>query len=602
MDGGQVRFDNKGLLGEAKGPGTLFRGAFKEISPYMIPIILFISFALYFNTLLNEFVIDDIQQVVENPWIKDVKYIPEIFTSGVWAFEGRKSSYYRPLIYIIYMISFYIFGLKPWGFHLVNVVFHAGVSILVFLLTSQLLKRFQSPKFTPSHWPPFLTALLFVAHPIHTEPVVWVAGVMDVSFTFFYLISLYLYIQSSGKAFSIKGSYFLSVLSFFLATLCKEPALTLPLIIFAYDYIFEREGLVLTPLLKRYIPYVVVVGIYFALRLNALGGLEPIQMKTGLNSYQYFLNIPILFTQYLEKLLLPIHLNVWHVFNPITSFFTSKAIIALLVTIIFLSFTLRMAQKNKVIFFSLLIITIPLLPCLYIPALGQGIENAFTERYLYLPSLGFVLLLGLLMEWLWLKRPYNFFVVTVIAFVVIGFYSVGTITRNSVWKDSYTLWSDAGKKSPNSAIAIQNLGHGLYLEGRLDEAIEQYEIALRLKPELVDAQMNLGVAYYKKGLLDKAIERYLIALKLEPGFAEAHNNLGLVLMDKSWNDKAIEHYKIALKLKPNFAEAHHNLGAAYGNKGMIDDAIREFEIALKLNPDHPYYQDNLRKAYILKGR
>jgi len=597
-----VSIDNRFFLektnGSIKASGEDFKGA----SLYMIAIILLVSFVLYFNAIPNGFVYDDIQQVRDNPWIRDLKYIPQFFSSGVWAVEGRDSSYYRPLIYVIYLISYFIFGLSPWSFHLLNVLFHAGVSVLVFLLASQFLKKSQSPEFTSSLWPPFLAAILFAAHPIHTEPVAWVAGVMDVSFTFFYLLSFYLYTRSSGDSFSIKGNYLFSVFSFFLAALCKEPALTLPLILIAYDCIFRRERAGVGQLLKRCIPYIGIVFIYFALRLNALGGLVPIKVKTGLTFYQYFLNIPFLFTQFLEKLLLPINLNVYHVFNPIASFFSRKAIIGLLVTTIFLGFIFKMAQKNKIMFFGLLVITIPLLPVLYIPALGQGLENAFTERYLYLPSFGFVLLLGLLMEWFWLKRPNKVFIVTAIACVVIGLYSVGTVTRNSVWKDNYTLWSDAVRKSSSSGKVRENLGYALYEKGNFGEAIEQYQIALNLKPDLVNARLNLGVAYHMKGFLDKAMEQYLYLLKLKPDFSEAHNNLGLAYMNKGWMDQAIKHYQIALTLNPNFAEAHHNLGAAYGNMGMFDKAIEEFIIAVKLNPDNPNYQNSLQKAYRLKRR
>src|SRR3989337_4108313 len=108
-----------------------------------IVIILIISIGVYLNTLPNEFVYDDETQVLENQWIRDVKNIPEILLSDVWAFAGeeRLSNYYRPLMHIIYMIDYHIFGLKPWGFHLTNIIFHAGVTLLVYLIASILINQ-----------------------------------------------------------------------------------------------------------------------------------------------------------------------------------------------------------------------------------------------------------------------------------------------------------------------------------------------------------------------------------------------------------------------------------------------------------------------------
>src|SRR4030067_1293934 len=122
-------------------------------SPWKSPFLLFIiiilitSFAVYFNALSNDFVYDDKSQVLENHWIKDIKFIPEIFSENVWSFtkESVISNYYRPLMHLIYMLNYYIFGLKPWGFHLVNILFHAGVSVLVFIIGLNLIRESQHP-------------------------------------------------------------------------------------------------------------------------------------------------------------------------------------------------------------------------------------------------------------------------------------------------------------------------------------------------------------------------------------------------------------------------------------------------------------------------
>ena len=99
-----------------------------------VSLIALTSFAVYFNSLFNGFVFDDANQVLNNPWLKSSKFIPNIFSSNVWGFEGRETSYYRPLMHIIYMLTASVFGLNAWGFHFVNILFHTSVSILVFLI------------------------------------------------------------------------------------------------------------------------------------------------------------------------------------------------------------------------------------------------------------------------------------------------------------------------------------------------------------------------------------------------------------------------------------------------------------------------------------
>jgi hypothetical protein len=132
----------------------------KLLSPkyIAIAIILIVSISVYLKTLPNEFVYDDRFQVLNNPWIKDIRYIPDIILSDVWAFEGEgpSSNYYRPLMHIIYMIDYHIFGLKPWGFHLTNILFHAGVSVLVFIIASIIIN--QSRDLNPKSQIPNLTS------------------------------------------------------------------------------------------------------------------------------------------------------------------------------------------------------------------------------------------------------------------------------------------------------------------------------------------------------------------------------------------------------------------------------------------------------------
>jgi tetratricopeptide (TPR) repeat protein len=590
-------------------------------SAFRIVTIVLISCAVYFNALSNDFVYDDGVQVVNNHWIRDIKHLPDIFSQSVWSFQKVPvlSNYYRPLMHVIYMLAYSIFGLKPWGFHLVNILFHAGNSILVFIIAARLLGP-EGGETTPLHdsrftihdsrFLAFIAAILFATHPIHTEAVTWVAGLPDVSFTFFFVLSFWFYIrfrESAGPADKLasrqagklaSGNYLLSLVSFAIATLLKEPALTLGIILAGYDVCFRKAGDRAVDKVRRYVPFLLIAVVYLMMRSVALGGLAPQKRHDELGALQLIINVFPLFTQYLEKLLLPANLNCFYVFHPIKSMLETKGILSLFVTTAFILLAFVTLKKNRTAFFSLLLIVVPLLPVLYIPGLG---ENTFAERYLYLPSVGFVMLAASLLAWIKANFPRLAFMVGVISILVIGSYSAATISRNSVWKDDYTLFSDTVKKSPDAAVPRYCLGAALVSRGQLNEAIKEYYTALALKPNFSDVHAGLGNAYVKIGLPEKAREEYQVLVTLEPANAEAHGGLGDAYVRLGLPDKAVEEYQVLMKLDPDNYKAYISLGGVYLSLGFIDKAIEQYRISLELYPDNAGVHNTIGGIYGQSG-
>jgi tetratricopeptide (TPR) repeat protein len=578
------------------------KGSLQKTTPIiaLIPILilLLVSFTVYFNALSGAFVYDDKTQIVDNPWIRDIGNIPTIFSKSVSSYQSKRitSNYYRPLMHIVYMLNYHVFGLKPWGFHLVNILFHCGVSVLVFLIIRRFLPELGITTFLGYLSPPFIAAMLFASHPIHTEAVTWIAGLPDVSFTFFYLLSLYLYISFRDGA---KRCYPWSILSFSVATLFKEPALTLPIILIAYDYLLKKLDETFFVRIKRYLPYIVVSAIYLLARYYALGRFAPVEFYADLSTYESIINVLPLFREYLTSLLWPFNLNLWHTFHPISSLFEVKGMISIIVTVVFFVVAVSAYRKNKVLFFGLLLLVIPLLPVFYIKGIGW---KPYAERYLYLPSVGYVLLPAVFLSWANEKLPRAAKSISIVLIIIVGLYAVGTITRNNVWKDSFTLWSETAEESPDSAVAHSELGITYVAQGQLDRAIAEFQTALRLKPDYVEAHNNLAKAYGSQGRLDGAIAESQIVLRLKPRDAVAHNNLGAAYGSQGQLDRAIAEFQIALRLKPDYAEAHHNLGAACLSQGQLDRAIAEFQTALRLKPDDAEVHYGLGAAYLSQGQ
>jgi len=370
----------------------------------------------------------------------------------------------------------------------------------------------------------------------------------------FYLLSFYLYILFREGA---KTGYLFSILSFSVATLFKEPALTLPIMLIAYDYQMKKFDETLLVGIKRYIPYIVVSGIYLLVRYHALGSFAPLESYTDLSTYQFIINVFPLFREYLTSLLWPFNLNFWHTFHPISTLIEANGMISIVVTVIFIFLVALAAYKKKKIYFvGLLLLIIPLLPAFYI----KGISGKpYAERYLYLPSVGYVLLLAILLSWAKDKLPRAAKSVTIVFIAIVGLYTVGTINRNKVWKDNFYFWSDTVKKSPDNAIAHNELALAYVTQGQLDRAIAELQTILRLMPDNANAHISLGNVYVAQGQLDRGIAEFQEALRLKPNSAIAHKNLARAYASQGQLDRAIAEFQTALRLKPDFNEAQQGL-------------------------------------------
>jgi len=534
---------------------------------YPILLIIVLSVGVNANTMNNDFVYDDIPSILGNRWITDVKFLPDIFSTHVGGFsEALSTRYYRPLIHVLYMAGYHISGNSPWGFHLINVLFHTMVSLLVYIISSAF---FATPAVSRGYLsPPLLVALLFAVHPIHTESVAWVSGISDISYSFFYLFSFYMYMRGGeGNRSIFNRFYIVSLGSFSLAVLCKEPALTLPLLLVAYDYVYGGKGNQFVDYAKRYIPFLLLVAVYFFIRLLVIPDFVPSKSRIVLSGYQYVLNAFPLFAEYLEKLLLPLNLSPVHVFQPVLSILEAKSVLGIFIAIAFFTIFF-IARNNNMLVLGFSILLIPLLPAFY--TTGISGESVYAERYLYLPTFGYAIVLAYLYSRAGKFMPRNSTPAILIAVALIGVFSIGTTIRNTAWKDNYALWSDAVKKSPQSALARQYLGYTLYSSGNIDEAIREYRKALELNPQLFDARFNLGIAYHSKGLFEQAIEQYQIMLRYYPASASAKNALGMAYGQVGFLDKAIEHFQAALALDPSNEEAKRNLLTAHSIKIRTD--------------------------------
>jgi tetratricopeptide (TPR) repeat protein len=162
-------------------------------------------------------------------------------------------------------------------------------------------------------------------------------------------------------------------------------------------------------------------------------------------------------------------------------------------------------------------------------------------------------------------------------------------------------FQEAIRLNPGYAYAHNNLGTALGREGQIDAAINQFEEAIRLKPGYADAHKNLGTVLDMKGQIDAAISQFQEAIRLKPDDAETRYNFGIALGQRGQTGEAINQFQEAIRLKPGYADACYNLGLAFGNKGQLDAAIRQFQEALRLKPDYADARNNLDRALKMRN-
>jgi len=238
-----------------------------------------------------------------------------------------------------------------------------------------------------------------------------------------------------------------------------------------------------------------------------------------------------------------------------------------------------------------------------LPFIGlvQAGAQAMADRFMYVPALGLFVAMIWGLHGLAKGGRYQQNGLSVAGAAVIVICLVLTRQQLGHWKDSEALSRHALEVTENNWLAHLNLGSALDEKGQFDEAIREFQEAIRLKPDYVLAHNNLGVAIVRKGQIDEGISQYHEAIRLKPDYALAHNNLGIALARKGQIGEAIREFHEAIRLKPDFAQAHYNLGIALVRKGQSDEAIREFQEAVRLKPGFAEAHNNLARAVAMKN-
>lgn len=530
-------------------------------------IFLGVGLTIYSNSFSNKFFWDDDDSIVNNEYIKDFKYFPNYFSENLIAGSGKVTNYWRPALLISFAIDYHLYGLNPVGFHVNNTILHIIVAFLLFVLLFELSKG--------NKYIAFLSALIFLIHPLQTEAITYVAGRADPLSSIFLLLSLIFYINFRKKKIKHKN-YFLiiSLISFFLGLLTKEQIILAPLLIVLIEGIFFFKKENWKKSFKILIPYFSLSIIYFVSRItflnfnNILAGMD-YMVNYNSSLWIRLLTFTWVFNKYIFLMFAPLNLHMAYEVSPILSFFSWPVLLFLIFISILFFFIFKNIKKEKMISFSLLWFFIILLPRTNI----FKINRPLYEHWLYLPLAGFFFFLFSLVSVLIKKIERGKIkkivkILSIILFVIFSiFLSHLTIQRNKDWKDPITFYEKNLKYTPNSFIQRNNLGMAYADEGYHDKAVKQYSRSIAIYDYYPQVHYNLANSLISLKNINEAKKEYQKAIKISPSFSYPYINLlkiyieenkkeeSLVLLKKLEENVPFEYYfDSALPIFLNFKE------------------------------------------------
>ena len=576
-------------------------------SEIIVSLFLIVSvFAVYWQVGNHAFIIlDDDDYVTEN------RHVQAGWTmEGLgWAFTTRFHRHWHPLTWLSHMTDSQLFGLDAGWHHLSSVFLHMANSLLLFFV----FRRMTGALFRSA-----FVAALFALHPLHVEPVAWVADRKDVLSAFFWMLTMWAYVRYAEHPGVTK--YALVFAAFILGLMAKSMVVTLPFVLLLMDYWplerFEfgpsrREGKPKNRkgLHARYQKAAALRLIWekalFFLIVAACGVVAVVVFQSTFNpnlsrylpTKLHMASSLVYYVSYIGKIFYPLNLATPYPDPHMVPLWHVGGAGLLLLGISFLVFWHRRRYPYLLVGWLWYLIT--LVPVIGLVRFGP---HKLADRYTYIPLIGIFVILAWGVPDLVTGWRYRRMVMAMSTVMVLLGCMMGTWLQVRYWKDSISVFKHAVNVTADNAMAHNNLGVALSQQGHFKEAIHHYSEAIRIRPDHAKAHNNLGLRLAEQGRLTEAIHHYSEAIRIEPDYAQAHNTLGVALSRQGRLTEAMGHFSEALKIKPGYAEAHNNMGAGLAEQGRLEEAVKHFSEALKIKPDYSSAHKNLKLSEGLMGK
>jgi len=556
----------------------------------LIIFLLIATFAVFWQLTHHEFLIyDDDSYVTDNLHIKTGLN----YRNMLWAFTTIEASNWHPITWLSHMVDVQLFGMNPAGHHLTSVFFHVANTLLLFFL-------FQSS--SGSFWKSFVLASLFGLHPLHVESVAWVAERKDVLSALFWLLTMLAYSRYASRR--NKPAYALALILFALGLMAKPMLVTLPFVLVLWDIWPLRryspisgEGERLSLLLLEKVPFFILAAASCVITYYAQQAGGAVSSMRSVPFDFRLVNALVSYWDYMWKLVWPKKLAIIYPLPATRTLFAGIIAGSALTGVSAVFWYWRQRYPHLLVGWLWFLGTL-------VPVIGlvQVGEQAMADRYTYLPSIGFFLMI------VWGVSSITghcqsgakiFSVLTVAACMAL---LPMTWIQAGYWHDSVTLFSHATKVVPGNVTALVGLGQAYAGRKNLAAAQTAFQEALRLSPENARTHAEWGFTLEMAGNYDEALSHYREAVRINPRYAGVHNNIANLLLGKGNLTEALSHCREAQRLDPKNPDIALTLGVALATQGDLPVAELQFVRALKLRPDFPEAHYNLGAVFAKTGR
>jgi tetratricopeptide (TPR) repeat protein len=513
---------------------------------------------VYFTALYSDFsFIDDPVYIYKNPLVTGFKIL-DIFSKSYFAA-------YIPVTILSYAIEYIFFGENPFGYHLINLIFHAFNVILVYLMIFRLTKdRFVS----------FFTAMVFAIHPLQVQTVVWLSERKSILSFFFMIHALWYYIDfkedKSGR------SYAKSLIFFLLSILSKPISVTFFMLLICYDNFILKEKLSRT--IPNKVPFIVISVFSAIVTVNAQSAMGAVKPYHGGSFYTNLITIPKALLHYFKLIFYPKDLLFYYDLKPASTLISPAPLIGIIVILLLIFIMIRARKERGIISFGIAMFFIFLLPVSNI----IPILILTADRYMYIPIIGLSLsLISFLNEHISRYRE-EFYGLALFTFVLL---SSVTISDSLLWKEKEGIWEEILKNSPKNMRAINNLVELNMGKGSDKEAFLLINTGLDINANDARIMKNYALYLNKKGNRAKARDALKLALKNDPDDKELYLEIAKMDYDEKDYESALKALKEGMNVKYEFpldTELKYRfvLANIYVKKIMFDEAIREFKAIL----------------------
>ncbi len=571
---------------------------------YFSLIVFLSAFLVYVNTINHGYILDDYGVLKDNWIIKSgVSGIPTILTTTYrYGINHLTDKLYRPVPLVMYAIEWQISPDNPSISHFINILFYALACLSLFIFLKRLLIKY-------SIFYPFMIALLFAVHPIHTEVVANIKSRDEIMSFLFLMWCFIFFIKYLDKN---KIIYLLaSMLTYFLSFLSKEGVVTMlvifPMLVWYLSETSFHKNIIISA--SMLFPAMLYIGIrqIIITKYNVDAPTTVIDnfLASSPNFLTQFVTATWLLGKYILIMFVPYPLICDYGYQYLNFIQPSdfRFILSFIIYIALVAFVLIKFRKKLIIVFGIIFFIAGI--SLY-SNIFMTIGAAFAERFLFLPSLGFCIAVIMLFspkensekpnQIKIAEKKFPKYAFTPILLILLVFSGI-TISRAADWKSQYILFGKDVKKAPTSAHL--RLWWGLALRDEamdyedvskknqlMQQAVAEFDAGLKIYPTYPDCYEQLGLAWYRLGNKDIAFKNYTEALKYNPEKAVTYSNLGILYFESGDYVKSLELYLKATELDPSYADGWFNLGSTYGMTAKYDLAIKAFEECIKYDPEN----------------